>query len=259
MDEPTIMSDLASRSELIALAILIVGLLIARLASVVVGSVLNALDRRAARIATSETAVLSPRVIRVARAFFFWLILILAVSFSLRVLGVGGISEGLSGVIDFTPKALVAFSIVIAGHLLGLIASHLISRLDDNITTESIGPRMAHGAILAVAIVMGLQHIDVDISFVTRLVLILVGTVSAGLMLAFALGARQHVANLLARRELARLAIGQHVRVDNVEGRIVDIYATGVDVATDDGIASIPSARLAELGVLRRTSTEDDD
>ena len=55
---------------------------------------------------------------------------------------------------------------------------------------------------------MGLQHVNVDITFVTQLVLILVGTVSAGLMLAFSLGARRHVANLLARRELSRLAIG---------------------------------------------------
>lgn len=259
MDETTIASGLAGRSELIALAILIVGLVTARLASAVVGSALGALDRRAARIATTETTVLSPRVIRVTRAFFFWLILVLAVSLALRVLGIGGISAGLAAVIDFAPRALVAFSIVIVGHLLGLTASHLISQLDDNITTESIGPRLAHGAILAVAIVMGLQHIDVDISFITRLLLILVGTVSAGLMLAFALGARQHVANLLARRELSRLAIGQRIRVDGIEGNIVDIYDTGLDIATDDGIASVPSARLAEVGVLRKAGTENDD
>jgi hypothetical protein len=257
MDESSITAGLAGRLELIALAILIAGVIIARIASVGVGKLLAALDRRAARFATTETAVLSPKVIRVTRAFFFWLILVLAVSLALRVLGIGGISAGLGGVIEFAPKVLVAFSIIIVGHLLGLIASHLLSNLDDDMTSASVGPRLVHGAIVAIAIVMGLQHINVDISFVTRLLLILVGTVSAGLMLAFAFGAKQHVANLLARRELSRLSIGQRVRIDNVEGSIVDLYATGLDVATDDGIASVPAARLAETGVLRLDETED--
>ena len=258
MDESAAALSFAGRSELIALAILIGGLVIARLASVLVGRGLGTLDRRAARYAVSETTVLSPKVIRVTRAFFFWLILVLAVALSLRVLGIGGLSVGLTGLIDFAPRALVAFSIVVVGHLLGLTASHLIAQLDDDITTASVGPRLAHGFILAVAIVMGLQHVSVDISFVTRLLLILVGTVSAGLMLAFALGARQYVANLLARRELSRLAIGQRIRVDGIEGSIVDIYSTGLDIVTDEGIASVPAARLAEIGVLRTTATEDD-
>jgi hypothetical protein len=258
MDESSITSSLANRSELIVLGILVIGFVVARLASFAVGSLLVALDRRAARFATTEKTVLSPKLIGVARAFFFWLILALAVSVALRVLGISGISAGLGVVIEFTPKILVAFSIVVFGHLLGLVASHLISRLNDDITTESIGPRVVHGAILAVAIVMGLQHINVDISFITRLLLILIATISAGLMLAFALGARRHVANLLAGRELSRLAIGERIRVDGIEGNIVAIHMTGVDVATDEGIASVPAARVAELGVLRMSGIEDD-
>ncbi len=258
MDESSITSGLASRLELIALAILIVGVVVARLASMAAGRILDGLDRHAARLATTETTVLSPKVIDVTRAFVFWIFVVLAVLLSLRFLGVGGVSDGFNSIIEFTPKILVAIAIVIVGHLLGLIAGHLLSQLDDDIASDSIGPRLLHGAILAVAIVMGLQHISVDISFITRLILILVGTVSAGLMLAFALGARQHVANLLARRELSRLAIGERIRVDGVEGEIVDIYSTGLDIATDDGVASIPAARLAELSVLRRAETDDD-
>lgn len=257
MDESTVTSSFASRPELLSLAILIVGFVIARIASIVTGSILGVLDRRAARFATTEKTVLSPRVIRVTRAFVFWLFIALAVSLALRVMGIGGISAGLNAAIEFMPKVLVAFSIVVVGHLLGLVASHLFSQLHDDITTASVGPRLVHGAILAVAIVMGLQHVSVDISFVTRLLLILVATVSAGLMLAFALGARQHVANLMARRELGRLAIGQHVRIGEVDGHIVDIYNTGIDIATHDGVASVPAARLAESGVLRLDESDD--
>jgi hypothetical protein len=201
---------------------------------------------------TTEASVMSPRLIRYARAFAFWFVLLLSVALSLQVLDVGGIGSSVDAIIAFTPKILVAFAIVVAGYLLGLMCRHLLPRLSDGLSADSIGPKLAHGTIVAIAIVMGLQHINVNITFVTRLILILAATVSGGLMLAFAMGARRHVANLLARRELARLTIGERIRVGDVEGRIADIYSTGVDIATENGVASVPAARLAEVGLLRR-------
>ncbi len=248
--------DLTARSELVAIAILILGVVAARLASMATGGILGFLDRRTARLATTERSVISPRLIRVTRAIVFWLILILAVSYALRVLGVGGISTMVSAVIDFIPQLLVGFTIVVAGHILGLVASHVVAELSDEITTESLGPRLLHGAIVIVAIVMGLQHINVDISFVTQLMLIVIAIAGGGLMLAFALGARQHVANLLARRELTRLSVGDRIRVDDVDGEVVDIHTTGVDVATNEGVVSVPAARLAETSVLRKAEAD---
>jgi len=134
-----------------------------------------------------------------------------------------------------------------------------LSRLSVGWSAKSAVPRLMYLAIMAVAVVMGLQHVNVDITFVTQLVLILVGTVSAGLMLAFSLGARRHVANLLARRELSRLAIGDRVNIGGVEGNIVDIHNTAVDIATDEGIASVPAARLAEEGFIRIPRAPEDD
>lgn len=251
------LENLASRNELIALAILLVGVIVARLASLAVGGILAMIDRRTARLTTSDTSVVSPRLIDVSRVIVFWLVVILAVSLALRLLGVGGISTMLNGVIEFIPQVLVAFTIIVGGHLVGLLASHLVAEVSDDLSTESVGPRLLHGAIVVVAVVMGLQHINVDISFITQLLLILVAVVGGGLMLAFALGARRHVANLLARDALSRLAVGDRIRVDDLEGSVVDIYNTGLDIATDDGIASIPAARLTEVAVLRKSIGDD--
>lgn len=254
-----VIDDLAARNELIAIAIIVAGVIVARLASIATAAVLGFLDRRAAQITTTEQGLITPQLIRVTRAIVFWLIVILAVSYALRVIGVGGVSTMLSTVIGFVPQLLVAFTIVVAGHVVGLVASHIVAELSDDVTTSSIGPRLLHGSILVIAIVMGLQHVDVDISFVTQLILMLVAIVGGGLMLAFALGARRHVANLLARRELSRLFIGDRIRVGDIEGEVVDIHATGVDVATDDGIASVPAALLAESAFVRKAGSEERD
>lgn len=256
MEESVLANSFASRPELVALAVLVAGFIVGRVASMLLGRALGALDRRVARVSTSDSSVFTPRLIRICRAVVFWLVLVLAITYALRILGVGGISTLAHSLISFVPQALVSFAIIAAGHLLGLLASNLLTELNEDIREDSFTPRLLYGGIVTVAIVMGLQHIAIDISFITRLLLILIAIVGGGLMLAFALGARQHVANLLARRELARLSVGDRVRVGTTEGEVIDIFETGLDVATDEGITTIPSSLLA-TSVVVRLSDED--
>jgi len=258
MEVGSALSGIATSDELLALALLVAGVIVGRFASLGVGALLGALERRAARVTMSDESVLSPGLIRVSRVFVFWLLVALAVLVALRVLGIAGPSAIVDSVLGFTPRIFVAFSIIVAGHLLGLVAAHLATRLNDDVVPDSIGPRLLHVGILTAAVVIGLQHVGVDISFITRLLLVLAGTVSAGLMLAFALGARGHVANLLARRELSRLNVGERVRVGDVEGTVVEIHSTGIEVAVADGIASIPASRLAGDGFVRVRRSDDD-
>lgn len=258
MDETSASLGFASRPEVVALVTLVGGIIIARLASIGVGALLRAIDRQSARLTTTEEGLIPPGLTRASRVFVFWLLVAASVLLALRVMGVGGLPELLNSVLGFMPKLFVAFSIVVAGHLLGLFSAQMVSQLSDGWSAKSAVPRLLYLAIMAVAVVMGLQHVNVDITFVTQLVLILVGTISAGLMLAFSLGARRYVANLLARRELSRLAIGDRVKIDGIEGNIVDLHSTALDIATEEGIASVPAARLAERGFLRIPRAPED-
>lgn len=252
MDPSNVSKILSSHPEMVAIALLVLGLIAARLASFAVGYALSALDRRMARVTTSDTSILSPRLISLSRAFVFWLMLILTVALAARVLGVGGDSASLNDqFIAFLPQVLIAVAIVVAAHLAGLLAANILVQLSDSIPAGSLGPRLLHATIVAIGLVMGLQHIGVNITFITQLLLLLVAISGGGLMLAFALGARQHVANLLARNEVSRLVIGERIRVDDVEGKIIEIHSTTVDVATQQGVVSIPSSRFAEGMVLR--------
>lgn len=251
MEESVFVRSLVARPELVALAVLIAGFIVGRVASILLGRALNALDRHAARVTTSESSVFSPRLIAVLRAAVFWLVLVLAIAYALRILGVGGISTLADSIISFIPQALVSFAIVAAGHLLGLLASNLLTELVEDIDEDSLAPRLLYGGIIKVAVVMALQHIAIDISFVTRLLLILIAIMGGGLMLAFALGARPYVENLLAHREVERFAVGERIRVNDEEGPIVEIHSAGVDIATRKGILTIPAARFADSNVLR--------
>ncbi len=245
------MDRISGYPELMAIAVLVVGFIVARLASVALGRLMAAIDQQLARASTTDSGAITPRVIRLSRAIVFWAILILAVALALRVLDSTGASINIGAlVITLLPQILIAFAIIVAGHLLGLLASSVLVSISEETDDDAVGPRILYGVVFAIAIVVALQHIGINISFVTRLILVVVAIAGGGLMLAFALGAQRHVANLLAHRELGRLQIGERVRIGSVEGTIVEIHSTAIDIATDDGIASVPAAKLAEDGVL---------
>lgn len=259
MSKPGVLGAIAAYPELAALGVLILGFVVARLLSMALGHLLAVLDQRMSLLTTSDSGALTPRFITLSRAIVFWIVLILAVAIALRVLGAGDTTAGLNNaLINFVPEILIAFAIVVSGHLLGVLISNLVTQLSDDLAADSPGPRLLYGVVLSISVVMALQHIGIDISFVTQLLLIVVAIGGGGLMLAFALGATHHVANLLAHRELSRISVGERIRVDNLEGTVVEVHNTAVDIATEDGIATIPAARFAASSVLRLDEDRDD-
>ena len=154
MDEASTINSFASHSELVAITLVVVGLIGGRLASIALGRLLEALDRRVARISTTDSSVFSPRLIKISRAVVFWLVFVLGIVFALRVLGIGAMSALLIAATGFVPKALVSFTILAAGHLLGLLASKLLTELNEDIPADSIGPRLLYGTVIGIAVVM---------------------------------------------------------------------------------------------------------
>lgn len=259
MDNSIISDGISRYPEIVAIAVLVLGVTGGRLAGSAIGWFLDTLGRRMARHTTSSTVAISPAFTRFSRALVFWIVVVFAVTLALRLLGVGELSVALDAVMAFIPKLLVGTAIIGAGHLLGLLSRNLMIRMNPVAAQGALAPRLAHGAIFVVALVMGLQHMGVDITFLTQLVLVLVAFVTGGMALAFALGARQHVANLVARAELDRFSVGERIRIGEDEGTILDIHRTGIELATAEGIASIPAARFATDRVLRLVEDRDDE
>lgn len=250
MDQ-SVIEAVSERAELIALFVLVAGVLVAAAVRRLVRQLLRAMDRWLAQQSTASSDVLSPALSKGIERASFWLVIVVAVVLALRALGVGGFSTLLQDVTGYVPRLVIAIAIVGGGHLIGILARELVARLSDSMHTNDLLPRLVHGTTVLVAVVMAVQQLQIDISFVTQLLLVLLGIGSGGLALAFALGARQHVANLIARSELKRFSVGERIRVDGQEGTVVEIRQTGLDLLTTEGVASIPASRFAAIVVLR--------
>ena len=76
---------------------------------------------------------------------------------------------------------------------------------------------------------------------------ILLATMLSGLALAFGLGARNHVSNIIAANQLRTIyQVGDKIKVDEIEGRIIDMTVSRIMVETENGIADIPAKLIDE-------------
>ena len=248
---------LSDNPALLSLLVLIAGFVLAGIVRTALNRGLTALDERLASYGSSERGLISPQLVRIASVTAFWTILAGAVVLSLLALNTSTLTIALDNAVTLFGRVVAALAIIGVGYLLGLLARLLIERFG-----HLSGPAvwLAPGAqwgILTIALIMALSQLRIDTTLVTQLLLVAVAVVSGGLVLAFALGAREFVANLLAASELKRLSVGVRLKVRDIEGTVVEIRDSGFDLDTPEGVVSIPAAVLLKEPVLRTTGERE--
>ncbi len=233
------MTWLDASSDWVGLAILFSGVAIAFAAR---ATIARLMDRHA------RDSVAFARIISALAPLTFWAILAAAVWLSLRVLGVGTATGLIDEALVHLPGLILAVLAISAGHLVGAGLREFVRH---RAATLRFPARGAYWLAAGPAIIVAAQQMGIDVSFIAELALLAFGIASAALGLAFALGARQHVANLIARRELDSYCKGDRLRIDETEGTVVELRRTGVVLATADGLVTLPAARFAEVPVVR--------
>lgn len=244
-----------SYPELIAVAVLVLAFLLGKLADSAVRRILLLADRIVARYGTRQQRLFSPAFQRALGLFTYGTVLVVGVMIAVRLLDIDVLSGWLDGALGYVPRVVVGLFIIGMGNVVGALLRNISAGMLTDGNANAAGPRLVHAGVVVVAVITGLEQLGLDVSFVTDLALILLAALVGGLSLAFALGARDYVANLMAQPELTRYATGERLRIDGDEGVVVEIHRTGLTLATDEGLVTIPGARLAAGRVVRITST----
>ncbi len=237
--------------EITAVLVLVLGFLLGKLAETAVRRALLLADRLVARYGTRRRALFSPAFQRACGLLAYGTVLVVSVVLAVRLLDIRQLSAWLDGALAYAPRFVVGLFIIGIGNVVGALLRNVAAGVMTHGNADALAPRLVHAAVLTVAVITGLEQLGIDVSFVTQLALILLASLLGGLSIAFALGARQYVANLMAQPELARYATGERLRIDGDEGVVVEIHRTGLILATEEGLVSIPAARLAGGRVVR--------
>jgi small-conductance mechanosensitive channel len=239
-----------TKSTVVAVLIMLVGLV----AAAIFGRLARKLVAKSARWLGSlqPGGVSLPHFDRVEAAVgraVYWLVIVCAVMAATETLGLPVVTAWLSGVATFLPRIAVAILIVALGTVAARVTRHVVTSTASaaNVTSAERMGRVTEMALLLGTALVAIEQLGIEISFLKATLLILLGGLLLGAALAFGFGGRDLVANILSAHYVHRLyQVGQHVRIDGVEGRIVRITETSVILECAEGDVSIPARTFAD-------------
>ena len=189
----------------------------------------------------------------------FWIIVVVSLMVGAELLGLPGLTGWLGGVAAYLPRVVAAASVLLAGFVFGSLVQEALRRAPVGQTgfpTQMAG--VVRAAVIGVAFVVALQQLGVRISFFASILSILLAAFVGAAALAFALGSRIAVANILAGHYVRELyEVGQKIRIGELQGRVVRITGTVVLIATSGGETAVPAKLFLEMQSTRLTGEEE--
>ena len=225
-----------------ALLLLAAGWLLARLLRVLAVRGMHLAETLVERLAGSSRLKVG-RSANVLGTVVYWVVLLFFVTAATHVLGLQTFTDWLARLLDYLPTLAAGLLIVVAGYVLASFVADLVlataTRLQPAQRTALA--RLAQGATLVAAILVGADQIGIRVTWVAILVAVVVASLLGGITIAVSLGARGYVANLIGAHYLRQaFEIGQRVRVAGFEGRIVEVSATSLVLDTPEGRVALP-------------------
>ncbi|MEX1081262.1 MAG: mechanosensitive ion channel domain-containing protein [Halofilum sp. (in: g-proteobacteria)] len=248
---------------LLAVALSLLGWLSARLARLLVERLGGAINHALERIPLRHLGIfsLSPTALRVLGDLAFWVVAFLFLVGIASALELDAVSHWLARLVTYLPAMLSGVLIIV----LGVAASILLGQLAAAGAAPA-GPqrsrqvgRFVQVAILTLAVVLGVGQMGLDMTLPVALIVVTAAVVGGGFTLAFALGAGDLVRDLIAAHGLQQhCELGQRVRIDGVEGEVVEVTATSLVIATADGRVIVPARVFHERTITLLAGAEND-
>ena len=168
-----------------------------------------------------ERSRLGPGFAGLASQIIFWFVVTLFVAAAVERLELPLAATLATALAAYLPKVLAGVGILFAA---------------------SVAGHFARTGIVRAADLLGIQS-----TLLTVVVAVSLGALLGGATLAFGLGSSPAVANIIAVFYILKTyRVGQHVRVGDVEGEIVEITQTGVFIAVPEGRMLVPGRRFTD-------------
>src|SRR3990170_3963010 len=243
----------ANQSRLLsAVALLAIGLLLAFLLRMVAVRIVAAFERAAPgrELRTSFAGVVRERRIsEIVGSVVSWGVLLFFVATAANVLGLALLNTIVASLSQFVPRVLVAVLILVAGLVLGNLARATLASTAGAATVFGAGfGQLVRIAIVTAAVLIAVAELGVDIALLTAIFSVALAALLGGFALAFGLGARTAIGNIIGSHYLRQtFEIGQTVRIGGIEGRIAALTATAVILEGPNGRTIVPAKQFGEM------------
>lgn len=235
-----------------AAGLLLLGWILAKALSLSARKLVEGFDALFVRFMHAET-IQRERIQRsyalIISQLVYWVVLIFFLAVSANVLGWDLFSGWLDSIVGYLPGLVTGLLIILAGILLGSLARAAIHSATHRSAPEQ-SAMMARGlqvVIVFSAVIIGVEQIGLNIGFLSTLIVVVVAVLLGGAALAFGLGARSLVANIIGAQYTRRhCQVGDLIRLGATEGEVIEIAQAGIVIATAEGKAIIPARLFQE-------------
>jgi small-conductance mechanosensitive channel len=186
---------------------------------------------------------------RIASRIVFWVVMLFFILAAAEVLELRVISGLLSGVTAYLPRLLAGVLILFTGLWFGEATRAVIIRTSTRAGIEQAGILGRLGQILVLLVVFAVAagQVGIDNTVLVALIATLFGVLLGAIALAFALGAKTTIANMLGAQSIAQTYnAGDIIRIANIEGKILRITRTSLILETHEGQVLVPAKRFSE-------------
>lgn len=244
----------ANQSRLITAVVLLgIGLLLAFLLRILAVRIVGAFERAlpGPALRTSFAGVARERRIAdIVGSVVSWAVLLFFVATAANALGLALLSTVVSSLSVFVPRVFAAVLILVAGLVMGHLARAAVAA-----TAAGAGTSFGAGlgqvvriAIVTAAVLIAVAELGVDIALLTAMFSVALAALLGGFALAFGLGARTAISNIIGSHYLRQtFEVGQTVRIGGIEGTIAELRATAVILDAPEGRTIVPAKQFGEM------------
>lgn len=180
----------------------------------------------------------------------YWIIIVLFLTIASEIIGVPVATAWLTGIVQYLPNILAAIIIVLVGIIGGKIVAEIIitATIKSGVSYGIVLSKTVQYSILLITILIAIDQIGIDIALVTIILSIVLSSLLFSAALSFGLGAKTSVKNIIASYYVQNTYdIGNKIRINNIEGTIIQITSTSVLLETSDGQVSVPTKEFSEV------------
>jgi len=186
----------------------------------------------------------------------FWAVLLFFLAAAADTLGLPVLSTSLVGFGFYVPRLIGAILIAVFGLVLGNLAREAVTAAAAAAGAPfaaAVG-QIIRAAILIAAGLIAVAELGIDITLLTAVLSVTLLAVLSAFSLAFGLGARTAVSNIIGAHYLRQtFKIGEEVRFGEIEGTITAITTVSVIVRVPDGEMVIPAKQFSEATSMLKT------
>lgn len=236
-----------------ALFVLLLGWLLARLLRAVLErSIQVGLDgvlERTGVTAALERSAMTSTPSEIVGGVIYWLIMIGVFMAASEILGLEAVSAAIGRIFSYIPSVISAALVLAAGVFLARFVGNLVTSgaAAANVSyAEGLGA-VARTAIVVMVGVVTLEQLGVDTQILITVITVTVAAITAGMGLAFALGAKDVLRSILAGHYLRQtLPTEQELEVAGDRGVVEEIGPVHTTFRDGERTFRIPNGRLVD-------------